>query len=120
MSKMHYQIPHKQKLALITAAHHESQKLRHLPENSERRYLTAMITHGLGILRRDAERAENKDDTEMLMQKIERQMSGDTQPTHCASLIAELGAYVETKLAVYNPEYQLHKPDALQIKKSEK
>lgn len=120
MTKLIFEMPEQHQRALISACFFAAQKLRDQKENPKRRYEMAMLSHGLGILKRDSEQPKNCDKAAILSKdfrhRLEQVFSHDN-PAY-DDVFAELIDYVDTKLSIYNPQYLAGKPAEMHIEQS--
>jgi len=121
MTKYIFEMPEKHQRALISACFYAAQKLRDQKENPKIRYEMAMLSHGLGILKRDSEQPKSGDKAAILSKdfchRLEQIFSHDN-PAY-DDVLAELIDYVDTKLSVYNPQYLAGKPEEMRIEQAQ-
>lgn len=121
MTKYIFEMPEKHQRALISACFYAAQKLRDQKENPKIRYEMAMLSHGLGILKRVSEQPKSGDKAAILSKdfyhRLEQIFSHDN-PAY-DDVLAELIDYVDTKLSVYNPQYLAGKPEEMRIEQAQ-
>ena len=113
-----YQMPASYRQSLIAACHHEAEALRTEKDEQKKRYITAMLAHGLALLKRDSEQQEKplQDDTENLKQNVNAVIAGRQDSSHICDQLID---YVEAKLALYNPDFVQQKPDEMKYHKKQ-